>query len=113
MAALRLAAKEGIFDMAKMTKAQIKKLIAKTPDPKKREEVDSAMGKKLGAKIREMREGLGMLDYELGAIMGIHRQTEYRREVGSHDLRVVDLIRYAEVFGVKPSEMIDGITTKG
>lgn len=57
--------------------------------------------------IRRMREGAGMTQAELAERVGRTRATVTQWESGWSQPRMSMVVRLAEVFGVKPSDVID------
>lgn len=60
----------------------------------------------VGARIRNLREGLGWTQADLGGEAGMHRVMISRMECGDHALRLRDLLTVARALGVHVTRLL-------
>lgn len=65
------------------------------------------VGPKIGANLVACREQLGWNQQELAHRVGVNPSTISRQERGEFIPPTLSVIRYAQVLGVNPSEIID------
>lgn len=62
--------------------------------------------KKIGHKIKSLRENLGLSQAELARKMGVSRVTITNIETGKRDLEALELIKFSEIFKVDPASFL-------
>lgn len=65
--------------------------------------------KRLGARIRALREERGLTQEQLAVRSGLHRTYVSALENGARNTSVDNLWRVAEAFGLPLSELLDGL----
>lgn len=62
--------------------------------------------KKIGKKIKSLREGIGISQAELAKKMDISRGTITHIESGKRDLETLELIKFSKIFNVEPASFL-------
>lgn len=61
---------------------------------------------RVGAAIKHRRELAGITAEQLGAQVGVSTVNQFQRERGLRDLKLTDLLRYAQALGVAPQTLL-------
>jgi transcriptional regulator with XRE-family HTH domain len=73
------------------------------------EDTLSAYDREIGCRIRVRRKALGLTQAELGQTIGVSFQQIQKYERGRNRVSSSTLIALAQVLGVKPSQLLDGL----
>jgi len=68
------------------------------------------MAKDLGKLIKEMRKASGMTQMKLAEKLGVTYQQVQKYEYGTSNLSIGRLVQMADVFGVRPVDLVGDIT---
>lgn len=60
----------------------------------------------IGARIRELREALGLTQFEVARRSGVHRPNIARLERGKHTVSLDTIVRVTWAMGVLPSQVL-------
>jgi transcriptional regulator with XRE-family HTH domain len=77
-----------------------------------RRELAKAFDAEIGARIRERRERMDMTQFRLGTLLGYSLAQVSRYESGKTRIDAGTLIKLADVFSCKVSDLTDGIHAK-
>ena len=66
--------------------------------------------KKLGERIRTLRKRVGWSQEELAEACGLHRTYVGAVERGEWNVSLINIVKFARAFQVKPADLMEGIS---